>query len=55
MAVGDACVEVLGRESVGIWSSESLEVITLMLIFLIGLRQQDQLSVKGALVWDKGA
>lgn len=55
MAVGDASVEVLGRESVGIWSSESLEVITLMLIFLIGLRQQDQLSVKGALVWDKGA
>lgn len=33
---------------------KSMEVITFMLIFLIGTSQQDQLSVKGTLVWDMG-
>lgn len=34
---------------------KSMEVIAFMLIFLIGTSQQDQLSVKGTLVWDMGA
>lgn len=32
-----------------------MEVITLMSVFLMRTSQQDQLSVKGTLFWDKGA
>lgn len=32
-----------------------MEVVTFMLIFLIGTSHQDQLSVDGTLIWDMGA